>query len=185
MKSILGNNNRKQLHFRSSPSVPLQRGKWMFCFSLLFIFISSCTNHEIKYKKKTDLYWYTQTQKTNSNEKVDTIKLNQIFKHKSDSLIDSLNFRFNKQNHTLRLYSNFNSTSCVQALEYYELDSLGAIYLAYSSGGYYDKLISTNDSINRLINFSIREIKRNKSWFKFVSPIQERVVIFEPPIITD
>ena len=170
----------------SSPSVPLQRGKFIVCISLMMLMlINSCTNYGIEFKKKNDLFWYVQIPKTNSFEKVDTFKIDKILKHNNDTLVDSLKFRFNKINHCLRLYSNFNSRSCVQALEYYELDTLGAIYLNYSDGGHYEKLISTNDSINRLINFSIREIKRNKSWFKFVSPIKETIMNFPPPIISN
>jgi hypothetical protein len=163
-----------------------QRRKWLFYFSLFFIFFSSCTNHGLKNKKKTDLYWYVQISNSKKNFNVDTFKFDKILKPPNDFLLDSLNFIFKKKKHCLRLYSNFynkNGFSSRIDIEFFTLDSIGVIYSNGVNGRCFSKLISTNDSINRLINFSIREIKRNKSWFKFVSPIQETKTIFLPPII--
>ena len=167
-----------------------QRGKFLLFFSFVIVTLSvGCTNYGIKFKKKTDLYWYVQIPNNKQTFRVDTFMFDKILKAPNDFLVDSLNFTFKKKKHCLRLFSNFynnNDAVCTRIdLEFYKLDSIGVIYSKGVNGRKISKLISTNDSINRLINFSIREIKRNKSWFKFVSPIKETIMNFPSPIISN
>jgi hypothetical protein len=157
-------------------SILVIRKKYLFLtISLLFYF--SCSNIE---KKEAVKYFYVITSGASELRKKDTIEINKFsFHFKNDSLFNIYSFELDGVNHELRHFSNMNNNSVDGGHFCYELDNLGVIFSSSFTFENKKRLISSNDSINRIICFGLSEALFHSEegyYYLFVQNIKPKVI---------
>lgn len=123
--------------------------------SLLLIVFSSCN------QKNVTEFYYIRCYEEYGNLKIDTVNVeseNNQTKTTDDSLFFEKDIVLDDVVHKLRKYSNGHKAPTDGDYTFYELDSLGIVFSTQISWGSYKRLYTNNDSINRIIDFSLLNI---------------------------
>lgn len=128
--------------------------------TIAFLSLVSCSNSK-KENIAEDLFYYTSSQIEYNDFCRDTFSLKNLRFHRNeDSLVTSLDFKLKNKTHQIRMYTNFFDSKI--ALDgggiFYELDNIGVIYSKNDYSCFYNRLRSTNDSINEIINTALENI---------------------------
>ncbi len=139
--------------------------KWIHSWIINFFLIPSCAfitfvscNSSNKSAIKKELYCYRNTDK-NGEFLSRKFKRGNIKKHHDlDILLEESNFIFNGNRHVIRIYTNSFHCPIDGGRLVYELDSLGIFYSKSTSFYDYAVLMSTNDSISKIIERGLENI---------------------------
>ncbi len=134
---------------------------WILMF--MTIINASCNNSSnIKENIK---YFYVESSGASIVRKIDTVEVKSFSLHsKNDSLFLSYKFVLNGFEHELRKYSNIHKYNMDGSHFSYELDNYGIIFSSSFTFQNQRRLISSNDSINRIINYSLGEALFNTEY---------------------
>jgi len=130
---------------------------WTSVFIVAILVITFSCNDD-KNKLKSDKFYYVSTSGASLNREFDTSLVSQLeFHSKKDSLFATYSFVLDGRVHELRRYSNMHNSS-VDGMHFsYELDSLGVIYSSSFTFQNQMRLISSSDSLNRILVYALGE----------------------------
>lgn len=133
--------------------------------TLLIILFSSCQSKSES--KKQEDYFYTVSRGLDGETLYyDTVDLKHINKHEpKDTLLRTKYFKMGDEGHRINLYTNELHAPTDGNMLHYELDDLGIIYSQSLTWGGYGRLISSNDSINAIIDVALENIILHKEFF--------------------
>lgn len=148
--------------------------KYLIISTILLVLLGCQNNHSTE--KKVNLFCY---ESNDEDVKRDTFTIENIWQpYSKDSIVFKYNFTFNNLTHTIKMFSSFKSDPCGPGRLSYQLDTLGLIYEQYSCFSRKYKLKSNNDSINRIINVAVKNIKTHPK-LKSFNPFN----VEPPPLI--
>ncbi len=128
----------------------------LFYIFILTVFLG-CDITSQKEQDKVVFYYVGSNQ--NGSYKPDTLAFNKISHHvPQDSLIAEQEFEFNSNRHLIQMYTSDLHAPVDGGHLFYELDSFGIIYSRSTTWFAYQRLKSSNDSINSIIDAAIENI---------------------------